>query len=67
MRRPFNKATDVTLECPQCRAYKTIARAGHKLPEEVVLIEVICPECDDGDRHAERWFSAPGIEVSQNR
>lgn len=67
MRRPFDKARDVTLECPCCRVYKTIDRAGRNLPESVVLIEVICPDCDDGDRHAERWFSAPGVEVSQGR
>lgn len=65
MRKPFDKTRDVTLECPKCRAYKTIDRANQNIPAEVVLIEIICPECDDGDRHVERWFSAPGVEVSQ--
>lgn len=64
--RPFNIATDVTLECPNCRAYKTVPRTP-ELPPEVRLIEIICPDCDDGDFHTETWFSAPGIEVSQDR
>lgn len=65
-RRPFDIKVDVTLECPYCRAYKTVPRTPD-LPPEVCLIEIICPDCDDGDRHGEIWFSAPGIEVSQNR
>jgi hypothetical protein len=65
---PFNIETDVTLECPSCRQYKTIPRSiVANLPAEVRLIESICPDCDDGDRHAATWFSAPGIKVSQDR
>ncbi len=65
---PFNIATDVTLECPRCRQYKTLPRSiALDLPPEVRLIESLCPECDDGDRHTETWFSAPGVEVSQDR
>ncbi len=63
---PFDIKTDVTLECPYCRAYKTIPRPS-KLPAEVRLIEIVCPDCDDGDYHAVTWYSAPGVEVSQNR
>lgn len=66
MRKSFDKATDVTLECPTCRTYKTIPRHNQGLPDSVVLVEIICPDCDDGDRHGERWFSAPGVEVSQD-
>ena len=66
MPRPFNIATDVTLECPYCCQYKTVPR-GADLPLEVRVIEIICPDCDDGDRHTEAWFSAPGVEVSQDR
>lgn len=65
-RKPFDIKTDVTLECPQCGQYKTVPRPQN-LPANVRLIEVICPVCDDGDRHAETWFSAPGVEVSQDR
>lgn len=64
--KPFDIATDVTLECPKCRAYKTVPRPTD-IPAEVRLIEIICPDCDDGDRHAETWYSAPGVEVSQDR
>jgi hypothetical protein len=64
--KPFDIATDVTLECPECRAYKTVPRPTD-IPAEVRLIEIICPDCDDGDRHAETWYSAPGVEVSQDR
>lgn len=64
--KPLNIKTDVTLECPRCRQYKTVPRTA-ELPAEVRLIESICPDCDDGDRHAETWFSAPGVEVSQDR
>lgn len=62
----FNAAIHVTLECPFCRAYKTVPKPP-KIPPEVRLIEIICPDCDDGDLHAESWFSAPGVEVSQDR
>jgi hypothetical protein len=64
--KPFDIKTDVTLECPKCRAYKTVKRTP-ELPAEVRLIEIICPDCDDGDFHTETWFSAPGVVVSQNR
>ena len=64
--KPFDIATDVTLECPYCRTYKTVPRSA-ELPPHVRLIEIICPDCDDGDRHGETWYSAPGIEVSQDR
>ena len=64
--RAFNPKTDVTLECPCCRAYKICPRPSD-LPTDVIMIEIICPERDDGDRHAETWYSAPGVEVSQDR
>lgn len=63
---PFDIARDVTLECPCCRVYETVRRPEN-LPPEVRLIEIICPICDDGDFHVETWFSAPGVEVSQDR
>jgi hypothetical protein len=64
--KAFDITTDVTLECPRCRAYKTVPRSA-ELPAAVRLIEIICPDCDDGDFHTETWFSAPGVEVSQDR
>ncbi len=64
--KPFNIETDVTLECPYCRAYKTVPRSTN-LPPTVRLIKSVCPDCDDGDFHAETWFSAPGVEVSQDK
>lgn len=66
--KQFDIATDVTLECPSCGQYKTLPRTiVADLPAEVRLIESLCPDCWDGDYHSEKWFSAPGIEVSQNR
>src|ERR1700722_18443796 len=65
MTKPFDIQTDVTLECPSCRAYKTISRPTN-LPADVRLIEIICPDCDDGDFHAETWYSASGVEVPQD-
>lgn len=38
--KPFDIATDVTLECPYCRVYKTVSRSP-ELPPEVRLIEII--------------------------
>jgi hypothetical protein len=65
MRRITNSDGDhVTLECPACRASKTMPRPTD-IPATVRLITIICPDCDDGDFHTETWFSAPGIEVSQ--
>lgn len=61
----FDITTQVTLECPWCRTYKTVPRSP-ELPAEVRLIEIICPDCDDGDFHSETWYSAPGVEVSQD-
>ena len=64
--KPFDIATDVTLECPSCRSYKTVPRSP-ELPAEVRFIKIICPDCDDGDFASELWFSAPGVEVSQDK
>ena len=36
---------EVTLECPQCRANKNVPRPPD-IPENVRLIELICPDCD---------------------
>ena len=65
MGRPFDITTDVTLECPRCHAWKAAPRTAD-LKAQVRLIEIICPDCDDGDFHQETWFSAPGVEVSQD-
>lgn len=55
------------LVCPRCNQYKRYERPSDRtIPDEVTLIEIICPGCDDGDRHSETWFDAFGCEVSQN-
>lgn len=69
MMKPLVK-TDVTLECPACRQYRVLPRSTvTDLPPEMRLIESLCPDCCcwDDDCHSERWFSAPGVEVSQDR
>lgn len=62
--KPYDQATQVTLECPCCGAYKNVPR--HGVPFKVRLIVSECPECHTGDRHTETWYSAPGVEVSQD-
>jgi hypothetical protein len=64
-RKPYDPATEVGLECPKCRTCKNVPRPAD-VPAKVRMIEIICPECDDGDRHSETWWSAPGVEVSQD-
>lgn len=64
-RKPYDPATQVGLECPHCRTYLSVPRPAD-VPAKVRLIEIICPECDDGDRHTETWYSEPGVEVSQD-
>ena len=61
----YDQATQVCLECPCCRAYKNVPRPAD-VPIKVRLVEIICPDCDDGDRHTETWYSDPGVEVSQD-
>lgn len=61
----YDQALQITLECPKCRAYKTVPRPVD-IPFEARVIQIICPDCDDGDFYQERWFSAPGVEVSQD-
>ena len=59
----YDQPTQVTLECPQCRSYKTVPRPKD-IPFTVRVIELLCPECvDETELHIERWFSSPGIEV----
>ena len=59
----YNPETQVTLECPACKVYKTVERP-RDVPKAVRLIAIICPDCDDGDFHEETWFSAPGVIVA---
>ena len=63
----YDQPTQVTLECPQCRSYKTIPRR-RDIPFAVRVIELLCSECvfDETEPHIERWFSAPGIQLPQD-
>lgn len=63
-RKPYDQAKQVGLECPSCGAYKNVPRQG--VPFKVKLIRSKCDDCHVGDRHTETWYSAPGVEVSQD-
>ena len=57
----------IVLRCPRCRRMKTYERSiDPRVPSTVAQITIICPKCDDGDFHEERWFDAAGAELSQD-
>lgn len=52
----------LTLRCPKCRKEMPTARSADD-PAQAALMEIICPDCDDGDRHEPRYFRADGSEL----
>ena len=57
-------STPIILRCPRCRRKKEYARAiDPRIPEKVSMIMIVCPKCDDGDFHNERWFDENNIEL----
>ncbi len=57
----------ITLRCPRCRRKKPYERSvDPRVPAAVAVITIICPKCDDGDFHEERWFDANGVELEQD-
>lgn len=56
----------IILRCPRCRRKKSYERSvDPRIPATVAVITIICPKCDDGDFHEERWFDATGVELEQ--
>lgn len=52
----------ITLRCPKCPATKLV-RMQEGDPYEAEVMEIICPNCDDGDRHSPRYFTANDREL----
>lgn len=60
-------STPITLRCPRCRRKKPYERSvDPRVPATVSVITIICPKCDNGDFHEERWFDANGVELEQD-
>ena len=63
----------ILLRCPLCCREKHICRSTYDYPEAVAL-EIVCPDCDDGDFHEPRYYDAegacvirdPGVNHEQN-
>lgn len=55
---------NLKLRCPYCGVEQPYKRdIDPHIPASVATIEIICPNCDDGDFHTETWFDAEGKEV----
>ncbi len=50
------------LRCPKCLDSMAADRDEHD-PADATVMEIICPHCDDGDRHAPRYFRCDGSEL----
>lgn len=50
------------LRCPKCLDSMPAHRDEHD-PVDATVCEIICPSCDDGDRHSPRYFRCDGTEV----
>lgn len=52
----------IFLQCPKCKRREEIEKPTD-IPSIVKTVEIICPDCDDGDFHTETWFDSFGKEV----
>lgn len=50
------------LRCPKCLASMQADRDDMD-PADATVMEIICPNCDDGDRHSPRYFRCDGTEL----
>ena len=53
----------IELRCPKCPATKLVRRQRGQDPRGAEVMEIICPACDNGDRHSPRYFTADGAEL----
>jgi hypothetical protein len=53
------------LRCPKCRREMPVARADYDYPE-AVRMEIVCPECDDGDFHEPFYYDAQGKQICRD-
>jgi hypothetical protein len=49
----------VTLRCPRCKAEKQ-SPCDDFDPYGTAVVQIICPDCDDGDFHAPEFFDESG-------
>jgi hypothetical protein len=56
-------AKQITFRCPKCRTQREGKRLDEFDPEDADIIEIICPQCDDGDFHAPVYFNTQGNEM----
>jgi hypothetical protein len=47
------------LACPECGKTKIVEPDSLDPPNAYRMV-IICPDCDDGDRHAPEYFDAKG-------
>lgn len=56
----------ITLRCSRCNTEMEYSRTiDRSIPNSVKTIVSICPKCDDGDFHEERWLDVCGGIVLQ--
>lgn len=55
----------VTISCPKCTRTMTDKRRDRDY-HDTHRIELICPDCDDGDFHLEHHFDANGDEITRD-
>lgn len=55
-------ADKVKLKCPKCGRQGEDERRDTDYHDSA-LVEIICPDCDDGDFHSEHHFDADGKEI----
>lgn len=53
----------LTMECPRCKRLMADVAREPTDPSRAVRVVLICPDCDDGDRHTPTFFDAEGREV----
>lgn len=53
----------IKLQCPKCSATEQVDRDPLD-PPRATRVEIICPACDDGDRHSPTFFAEDGSEVA---
>lgn len=61
-RRGWNLRRPVTLRCPKC-SRTMLTHPNRTDPPHTSVVEVICPDCDDGDFHESSYFNAAGQQI----
>ena len=56
---PVERRGLILLRCPLCCREKHICRSTYDYTDAVTL-EIVCPDCDDGDFHEPLYYDAEG-------